>query len=249
MSALASEGVGRVSILAHDRPELIREAVGTGERWGLQAEVLLESRELTPAAALLKYAAQLDGVPAQQGIVVLDHFPGWAGQPLFVNYGSWFATLCRWMPCAVTANRVGFNETSPSVWKGCHSQVSPRARLRPPCWIGEHVFIGANAVIGPRTIVEDGSFIEPGAELVQSWIGPETFVGRFARIRNSLAWASSLVNWRSGSATQLADPFLLCALRQPHRLPGWFKKLSDAYARNKGEAGLFWKHLLVHKQG
>lgn len=249
LSRLASEGVGRVSLLAHDRPELVRELVGAGERWGLQAEIVVESRELTPAEALLKYAAQLEGVPPHQAITVLDHFPGAASLPVFESYQSWFASLCHWMPRALTADRVGVNESRPGIWMGCHAHVSPRAQLRPPCWIGQHVFIGAEAIVGSNTVIEDGSFIEPGAELVQSWIGPDTFVGQFARIRNSLAWANTLVNWQTGSTAQLADPFLLCALRQPRGSSGWFKKISELYARNKGEGGLFWKHLLLHKQG
>jgi hypothetical protein len=251
LSALAAQGVTRVSVLAHDRPERIQEVVGKGERWGLQASVITESRELTPAEALLKYAAQLEGVAAHQAIAILDHFPGLPDQPLFASYQSWYAALCRWMPCALTADRVGVNETSPGIWKGCRSHVSSQAQLRAPCWIGQHVFIGAGAIVGPGAIVEDGSFVEPGAEVAQSWIGPDTFVGQFARINSSLAWANTLVNWETGSATQLADPFFLCAVRQPRRQRtlGWFRKLSGLYARNKGEVGLLWKHPLIHKQG
>lgn len=251
LSALAVEGVTRVTLLAHDRPELILKVVGNGERWGLQASVLSESRELTAAEALLKHAEQLEVVPDQQAIAYVDHFPGLPHQPLFADYQTWFATLCRWMPSALTPDRVGMHETSPGVWKGCHSHVSPQAQLHPPCWIGQHVFIAPHAVVGPDAIVEDGSFIEPGAEVAQSWIGPDTFVGRFARIRGSLAWASTLVNCQTGSTIQLADPFLLCAVRQPRsgRTLGWFRKLSGFYARNKAEAGMLWKHLLLHKQG
>jgi hypothetical protein len=251
LSALAVEGVGEVHLLAHDRPEHVQEIVGNGERWGLQATVTNESRELTPAEALLKYASQLEGVPAQQAIAVLDHFPGLPAHLVFTSYQSWFTALCRWMPCALTPDRVGVNETDPGVWKGCRSHVSPKAQLRAPCWIGQHVFIGAQAVVGPGAIVEDGSFVEPGAEVVRSWIGPDTFVGQFARITSSLAWANTLVDWRTGSTTQLADPFLLSAVRQPRRRRtlGWFRKLSDVYARNKGEVGLLSKHLLIHKEG
>ena len=250
LSALAIEGVSQVTLLAHDRPEDVLEVVGAGERWGLQAVVLAESRELTPAEALIKYAPQVEGSAANQAITVLDHFPGVPDCPLFSSYQSWFAALSRWMPSALTADRVGVNETRPGVWSGCHAHISSQARLRPPCWIGRHAFVGAGAVLGPEAVIEDGSFVEPGAEVAQSWIGPDTFVGQFARIQGSLAWASTLVNWQTGSTAQLADPFLLCALRQPRhrRTPGWFGKISGLYARNKGEAGVFWKQLLLHKQ-
>jgi hypothetical protein len=60
-----------------------------------------------------------------------------------------------------------------------------------------------------------------------------------------------LINWQSNSATEIADPFLLCALRRfgRARSPNWLKKLSELYSRNKGEVGLLWKHLLLHKEG
>jgi NDP-sugar pyrophosphorylase family protein len=250
LSALAVHGASQVGVLAHARPELTRELVGTGERWGLKAKVISESRELTVAEALLKHAHELDTTPAGEAIVVLDHFPGRPELPLFSSYQHWFAALRSWMPSALTVDRVGVNETRPGVWMGCHSHISPQARLQPPCWVGQHVFVGAGAIVGPGTIVEDGSFLEPGAELAESWVGPDTFVGQCARIRESLAWGSALVKWESGSAALVADPFLLCPLRQPRgkRTLNWLRRLSDIYARNKGEAGLLWKQLLLHRE-
>lgn len=251
LSALAIRGVTKVLILAHDRPERVMEQVGGGERWGIEATVINESRELTAAEALLKYEPKLGGAAAADAIEVLDHFPGVSPLPLFASYQAWFAALCLWMPSAQTPDRVGVNESRPKMWKGCRCHVSPQAELRPPCWIGQHVFIGTGAVVGPQAIVEDGSFVEPGAELAESWVGPDTFVGQFARIRGSLAWGSTLVNWHTGSETQIADPFLLCSLREPRHkhTPGWLKKLSGLYDRNKGDVGVSWKHLLLHKQG
>lgn len=251
LSALVFQGVTKVLVLAHDRPELALEVVGTGERWGLDAKVLVESRELTPAQALLNYAAELDASPSPESILVLDHFPGSADQPLFTSYRHLFAALRNWMPRAVTPERVGINESRPGVWVGAHSHISPQAQLRAPCWLGQYVFVGARAVIGPGAIVENGAFIEPGAEVAESWVGPDTFVGKFARISQSLAWGGGLVNWQSGSAAQVVDPFLLCAVRRPRRprSRGWLEKLSDLYARDKGEVSVGWKPLLLHKEG
>jgi hypothetical protein len=251
LSALAIEGATAVTVLVAENPEPIVEIVGSGERWGLDLAVLSESRELTSAEALLKYAGEPERILAQDEIAVLDHFPGLPELPLFTNYQALFAALLSWIPFAVSPDRVGFNETKPGVWKGCRSHVSADAQLLAPCWIGQHAFIGAHAIIGPGAIIEDGSFVEPGAEVAQSWVGPDTFVGQFARIKSSLAWGGTLVNWQTNSLAQVADPFLLCAVRQPRRrrTPGWLKGLSDLYARNKGEVGVIWKHLLLHKEG
>jgi NDP-sugar pyrophosphorylase family protein len=251
MSALAIRGVSKVLVLANENSERALEIVGRGERWGVEAEVVAESRELTPAEALLKYASEIDASAAAEAIVVLDHFPGMADQPLFDTYQDWFTALRLWMPFAMTIDRVGAHERRPGVWVGSHSHISLQAQLHAPCWIGQHVFIGEGANVGPGSVVEDGCFVEPRAELAECWVGPDTFVGQFARIKSSLAWGSTLLNWQTGSAAEVADQFLLCALRQPRRKRtlGWLGKLSDLYSRNKGEVNLLWKHLLLHKEG
>ncbi|HLH54525.1 MAG TPA: hypothetical protein VKY92_12995 [Verrucomicrobiae bacterium] len=251
LSALAIRGARDVLVLAHDRAELASEVVGQGQRWGLSVRVIAESRELTPAEALLKYGAQIDPALSQESIVVLDHLPGKPEHPLFSGFDHFFAGVRGWMRSALTPDRVGICEIAADVWTGCHSHISPGAKLKAPCWIGQHVYVGAGAIVGPGAVVENGSFIEPGAELAESWVGSDTFVGRFARIAGSLAWGSTLVDWRIGSAAELADPFLLCALRKPRRAhsPGWFTRLSEVYNRNKGEVSVLWKHLLLHKEG
>ena len=49
-------------------------------------------------------------------------------------------------------------------------------------------------MIGPNAILEDRSFIEGGADIVNSVIGPDTFVGKLAALRQSFAWGDTLVN-------------------------------------------------------
>lgn len=235
VSALACSGVKRIIILAHDRPEQVQALAGTGERWGLELKIVAESRELTPAQALLKYGAEFGPVPEPDAISVLDHFPGLPQYPLFGDYRGWFEALCHWMPHAITPDRVGTHEMHPRVWVGTDSNISPQAQLHAPCWIGRHVFVGARTVVGPRAIVEDGAFLEPEAEVSHSVIGPDTFVGKLARIVDSVAWGDMLINWRSGSLTKVPDPFLLCALRQQRksRTAGWLARLAELYARNR----------------
>src|SRR5262245_25043468 len=76
MSHLAMSRVKEVLVLADPRAEQIQAIVGGGERWGLSVTVTTESRELTPAQALLKYDKELTpNAPLKNGIGVLDHFP------------------------------------------------------------------------------------------------------------------------------------------------------------------------------
>jgi NDP-sugar pyrophosphorylase family protein len=251
LSWMACSGAKHALILAHDRPEEILALVGNGARWGMELQVINESRELTPAQALLKYAAEFGPVPPSDAISLLDHFPGQPEHSLFTDYAALFAALSQWMANAITPDRVGMREWRSGVWVGTDSHIAAEAQLRPPCWIGRHAFVGPRAVVGPDVIVEDGAFVEPAAEVAGTCIGPDTFVGQHARIVDSFAWRDTLINWRTGSLVKVPDPFLLCALRQPRgrRTAGWFTKMADLYARNKEDVALICKHLLLRKEG
>jgi NDP-sugar pyrophosphorylase family protein len=213
LTHLALSGFKEVHILANDRPEQIRKLAGNGARWGLKVEVTAEVRELTAAQAQIKYAAEVP-VSAPNSVVVLENFPGEPDCPLFASYSSFFAGLARWIPKATTIDRVGFREVQPGIWIGRHAHVSPEAQLHGPCWIGQHAFVGAKCIIGPMAVLEDRCFVEGGAEIVNSIIGPNTFVGKLAALRRSLALGNTLINWQSNSVTQISDAFLMCALRR-----------------------------------
>jgi NDP-sugar pyrophosphorylase family protein len=213
LSHLALAGVKEVRILADDRPEQISKVAGDGARWGLKVEVTPEVREFTPAQAQIKYASEFPAT-GQNLIAVIDHFPGAQQWPLFTNHVDLFTALMLWMPRAKTMDRVGVREVRPGIWLGLHAQVSPDAQLRGPCWIGQHVYVGAHTVVGPNAIIEDRSFLEAGAEIVHSVIGPDTFVGRLAALQKSFAWGSTLVNWETDSVIQVPDAFLLCGLKR-----------------------------------
>jgi NDP-sugar pyrophosphorylase family protein len=213
LTHLALAGFKEVHVLANDRPEHIRKLTGNGARWGLTVEVTAEARELTAAQAQIRYAAEIPAL-STNSIVVLEHFPGEPDCPLFASYSKFFAALARWVPQANTIDRVGIREVQPGIWIGRHAHVSPQAQLHAPCWIGQHAFVGANCVIGPMAVLEDRSFVEGGAEIVNSVVGPDTFVGKLAALRRSLALGNTLVNWQTNSVAQISDAFLMCALRR-----------------------------------
>lgn len=251
LSSLATSGVKDVTILAHDRPDYVRSLVGNGARWGLNALVVEESRELTPAQALLKYPTSVAPSPLTNGIAVLDHFPGIPEHSIFTSYASCFEALGKWLPHAITPDRVGVRQLSGNVWAGLRSRVAPTAEIHGPCWIGQNVFVGDRAIIGPNSIIEDNSFIEADVQVLNSHVGPDTFVGQFAELKESFAWGHTLINWKVGSAAIIPDSFLLCALRQPRQLVSgsWLSRVAKACARNKEDVQMIWKHLLMNKEG
>jgi NDP-sugar pyrophosphorylase family protein len=250
LSHLAGSGTKQVLILADDRPDQVRALVGKGERWGIDAEVLLQSRELTPAEAGMAYGYVLDPATPLKGVSVLDHFPGATEWPLFTSYAACFAALQAWLPRAQTPDRVGSRELAPGIWVGSRSHISSQAELRAPCWVGQNVIVGAGAVLGPWAIVEDGAFIEPGAEIVHSCVTHDTFVGQFAELKTSFACGETLINWESSSFIRVPDPFLLCSLRAPQRRrpSNWLSRLAEFYCHDREDVLAVGKQLVMQKE-
>lgn len=216
---LADLGIREIRILATDRPEQVRACAGNGARWGVIVEVIPALRELTIAEARAKYRPkdETDWPAAQHDVIVMDRFPGLPNLPLFDSYGSWMTAVQAWLPHSALRHRVGVREVQPGVWVGLRSRIARSARLRGPCWIGEHVWIGENAIVGPYAVIENRVVVESGVEIANSTIGSDTLVGHFTEVKDSLAGGNTLVNWRSGSRTTVPDKFLMCSLAKPRR--------------------------------
>jgi NDP-sugar pyrophosphorylase family protein len=216
---LAALGAKEILVLAADRPDQVRAGIGNGARWGLRAIVQPEKSELTPEEARTKHQDQnlASWLPAPNDVVLMDHLPSLPQRPLTTSYADWFAGAQALMPRALTPDRIGVRELKPGVWVGLNAHVASSAKLIGPCWIGERAWIDAGAAIGPNVVLEKEVFIARGAEVSRSVIGPQTFVGQFTEVRNSIAWGSTLVNWERDSCLRVPDAFLLCS-REPRRV-------------------------------
>ncbi len=215
---LAGLGAQEVVVLAADRPDQVRAGIGAGARWGLRVIVQADKRERTLDEARIKHQTSdhATWLPAPNDVFLMDHLPGLPQLPLFTSYADWFAAARALMPRALTPDRIGVRELKPGVWVGLNARVAAGAKLIAPCWIGERAWIEAGATIGPNAVLEREVFIARGAEVSHSVIGPETFVGQFTEVRNSIAWGSTLVNWERDSCLKVTDEFLLCS-RKPQR--------------------------------
>jgi hypothetical protein len=199
MEFFAASGIKEVQVQAPDRPKKVSELLAGGARWGLNATVVDTSSELK--------------VAGDQSIYYADRLPNPGSADLTESYGGWFRAVRTRLASLDSGYRVGAKELSPGVWAGRGSIISPGAKLIAPCWIGENVRIDTETVIGPGAILEDFVVIERGVEVSESWVGPETFVGTLVRVRESLAWGSTLISWRTGSCISVPDGFLLSSLR------------------------------------
>jgi NDP-sugar pyrophosphorylase family protein len=215
---LAAIGAREIQIVAADRAEAVRSAVGDGARWGVRITMIVSGVEPTRGEAASRYRPKEEAgwLPPPLDVVSMSHLPGNPDLPLFESYASWFAALIAWMPRALTPARIRVAEARPGIWVGSRARVSPTAQLIAPCWIGDQVSVNAGAVVGPGAILEDRSVVESNASVTQSWVGPETFVGPMTSVANSLALGNTLIDWRTDSSLTVPDPFLLCSLS---RLP------------------------------
>jgi NDP-sugar pyrophosphorylase family protein len=250
LAHIARSGAREVIVLTDDRPAHIQSITGTGTRWGVSVRVFEESRELTPAQALLKYDKDLGPDFSQDRIIVLDHLPNHREMPLFTDYAAHFKSLLSWMPRARTPDRVGVKELRPGLYADVRAHISADAKLHAPCWLGKNVYVGAGASVGPMTIVEAGSFIESGALVSNSFVGPDTFVGKFAELSESFAQGDTLVNLRTGSVAKVPDNFLLSALRQPRppQSARLLDRMADLCSRHLTEVQLLWKNFVMKKE-
>lgn len=203
---LANRGIKSIRILVTDRPDQIRRYVRKGEAWGISVEVTPEQRELTPDEARARHSTPTTA-PDATPIAVLDRLPP-DGPFLWNNTAAWFAAVRSQFETAA-ADRVGIRQLSPGVFVHVRSRLSPGSVLQAPCWIGANTWVGPRAVIGPNSIVEAHSYVDDGAEIVDSFIGPGTYVGALTEVRDSLAWKRDLYKIPTGSAIEVSDGFLL----------------------------------------
>lgn len=226
---LAEAGAKQVTVLASDRPELVRAAVGRGERWGLQIDVIPESRELTIAEARKKYRTEnADDWLAEGGDVkIADSHPDTDGAKLLAGPREWIESLRAILEKAAR-HRVGTREISPGVWAGLRCRIEPGVRLNGPCWLGEDVWVRSGAIVGPDAIIEDMTVVDHDSEVTASWVGPRTYVGAMTHVNRSLAWGRGLLNCDSGSFVEVPDAFLLGDLDtgQPHTRGSWLGRLA-----------------------
>lgn len=208
LERLASDGVKFVTVLAADRPDEIRRAIGKGDRWGLLVTVLPVASE--PSLD----QARLFGADAQARVLKLDSLPSLPQIPLWESAEELFGVMMKEFRHTEIAPHLTMRRIAPDVFISTRARVSPKATIEGPAWIGPQVIIGPGAHIMPGTIIESSAYIDRQATVRGSWIGPKTYVGAMTEISHSFAWGGGLENWRLGSFIEVTDDFLLASLKQ-----------------------------------
>jgi hypothetical protein len=216
LSELAGKGHTHVLILAADRPDQIREAVAGGRYWGLHVEVAAVPREFTPEEAELRYVHCLP-LKARPQVIVMDHLPGTerVARRLWGTRRQTHEYLTRTLQTPEVCGSLTMRQSEPGIWISTKAVVHPSARLEAPVWIGSHVTVKSGARIGPNTVLETGSTVDRDATVIESWLGPDTYLGAGAELRESHAWGDHLVDWKDHTSLEVRDAFVMHDLNRP----------------------------------
>lgn len=207
LEGLAAAGVMQVRVLVCDHPAEVRKHIGGGEAWGMEVEVVAESRELDCEAALEKYAS-FEAESARR----LGELPQADGLELLSDPAAWHQGR-KELLATLVARELGSRELKPGVWVGLRAVIDPSAELLGPCWIGPYAVVRAQAVVGPHAFVESGSLVDRQAVVEDSTVARHTYLGKMTHLRDSVACGGSLLNWRTGSCVQIVDSFLMSPMR------------------------------------
>lgn len=210
---LVARGIRDIVVLASDRPAAIRELAGSGARWGAHLDIVPAGQEPTVEEARARYGADCE-------IHTVDHLPGAGEMPLFESYAACFGTAKSAIANAAAPWRIGVRELKPGVWAGLRATIAHSARLTPPCWIGDYSQVGPDTQIGPNAFIDNCTIVDEGARIIESMVGPGTYVGKFVSVERSIAAGRLLINWFTNSALQVPDPFLLAGLSERRSVIG-----------------------------
>lgn len=215
---LAASGVKDVLVLASDRPEMVRQAVGNGAAWGLSIEVLPTRAEIT-----VEDARVLHGGRSRCNVRVMDRLPD--GTPLWLSNAATFETFTSLLNKPAIAESLTMKEVKPQQWISTKASIADGVIIHGPVWIGPHATIRRGAVIGPRTIIEAHAFVDELATLKEVWAGPSTYVGAAMNLEQAFVWGRTITEWTDGSTLEVKDAFVLNDLAaKPATRVSWIER-------------------------
>lgn len=208
---LAAAGVKHATILAADRPHEIRHAVDQGGKWGLSVTVLSVKREPSIEETRQRFTGK-DSAGRVPNIITLDTLPDMPHKQLWESSAALHDILHHRLLVTPAESHLTMREVAPKVHVSTRARVSATAKIEGPVWIGPQVIIGDNAQILAGSVIEEAAYIDRGAIVGDSWVGPNTYVGALTSVQNSFAWGGGIENWRHGSFLEITDDFLLTNL-------------------------------------
>ncbi len=209
LEKLSLDGIKTITVLAADRPDQIRRAVGNGGRWGVKISIIP-----VPTEPDVESARALFATDAATKVLKLDTLPSLPHKSLWESTEGLFDVLLKRFTQIQPESLLTMRRIGRDVFVSTRARIAPNAVIEGPAWIGPQVIVGSGAHIMPGTIIEDAAYIDREATVRGSWIGPKTYVGAMTEVAHSFAWGSGLENWRLASFIEVSDDFLLASLKQ-----------------------------------
>ncbi len=190
------KGVPSVTIEAVDRPHLLRHWLDQRDLWSRSIEI--KSQPDTSAGS---ERIVMDRLPGQAESTRPDSAPG---------------LLWRWYDLQIDALKERSSgmvhldhELSPGVWVGPGARIDPGATLVAPCWIGSYAMVGDKCRVGPGAFIGAGAYLDEDAEVVESIVCADTYVGSHTSLRKMAAQGGLLLDLDKGLAVEVVDPFVM----------------------------------------
>lgn len=95
---------------------------------------------------------------------------------------------------------------------GRHSKVSPRSFRQGVALIGSNCRVDSSAQFCGEVVVSDNVLIDREAEIQDSVILPDTYVGQLVHIRNAIVRGGELIRVDTGAQLRINDTFLIADL-------------------------------------
>ena len=207
------QGIESVSIEALDRPHVIRHWLDHWDLWSRSIEV--HSRAVDREG---KQCFHLNGLPGS-----VNSHP--------VNTPN--ELMKRWYDLQVESlnQRAGEKihldyEYRPGIWLGPGVSVPEETIFIAPCWVGGYTKIGGRCRLGPHAFIGAGSFVNDDAEVIESIVCENTFVGSHITLKNMVAQGGNLIDLKRGIRVEVSENFVISSLGIDGSKPGLFERFT-----------------------
>jgi len=206
------QGIQSVSIEALDRPHVIRHWLDQWDLWSRSIEV---------------YSRQGEGIGKE--CFHLNRLPNSPNMQPVQTSGE---LLDRWFELQIESLNRRASETihldyefSPGVWLGPGVSVAENITFVAPCWVGGYTKIGSGCRLGPHAFIGAGSFLDQEAEVIESIVCADTFVGSHITLQNMVAQGGLLIDLKRGISVEVKESFVLSSLEVDSSKPQWFERV------------------------
>ena len=99
------------------------------------------------------------------------------------------------------------------------ASIHPSAQLLAPVHIGENARIESGAIVGPYAVIGANACIDQSAEIRDSVVLAETYVGQGLLLEHAIAGRNKLISIRNATVLDRIEPHLIAATRPASQRP------------------------------